>query len=443
MFSAFGAHEALRAAVDVATAPSARSATLLLHHLGKQVRKGGHDHFADAKAATTTPAAMEELSAQMPPLPDLPRVSAAGGGRGGAAAGGAAVDTKALLSSARIDLVRLSTHLHEYLMSSSEGLPSKTGDATYPIKAGGVEEARAMEAVAAVALTSAPLGAAKILAKSGCWFPLLFSAPMLAAPLLPTAASATRAAAPHLAVPCLRQRLKWLREAAAEDSVLDLVWPPFEVSPQLWARVLAAVEQDGADGHMPDDRSGAAAGGRGGAASTESLGWVKEEGEAAGPGMMAFEAEEETDAAIAAIATARASYQCADVQMLLTLALLLPRSPQVTPPVAASPQGPAVGSGGGALGVGRGSAPATLGRALEVFLRYWLRQAWPLRLFNETLRTQMRGASLALCWLLEHRPALVARASLSPTLLLDAVRIAAAPQPAAPGVLAGSASDAV
>ena len=53
---------------------------------------------------------------------------------------------------------------------------------------------------------------------------------------------------------------------------------------------------------------------------------------------------------------------------------------------------------------------------------------WPLQLLVETLRAHMRTAAIAMCWLLEHRPALVARAGLGPALLLDAVRIAAAPQ---------------
>ena len=57
--------------------------------------------------------------------------------------------------------------------------------------------------------------------------------------------------------------------------------------------------------------------------------------------------------------------------------------------------------------------------------QYWLRQRWPNGPLLQALRNQMRGASLALCWLLEQRPALAAQVALGPELLLDAIRVVA------------------
>ena len=94
-----------------------------------------------------------------------------------------------------------------------------------------------------------------------------------------------------------------------------------------------------------------------------------------------------------------------DARTLLTLALL-------PPPPCADP-------------------PAAIGAQLEVFLQHWLARGWSKRPLRATLRAHMRWASHALCWLIEHRPALVAQAALGPELLLDAIRVAACRVPVA------------
>ena len=212
------------------------------------------------------------------------------------------------------------------------------------------------------------------------------------------------------AVPSLRLRLAWLREACA-NGTLSLL-PPRPTSSQQWAGVLAAVQVDGADGRMPSDRRAASTNVLEASTMLEAsqVGQAKEHDTADWLGEGLPEAD-------SAVATARVSYQCADVRMLLTLALL--------PPLVSHDRSePSSGS----IGCVLGNDAAALGTALEVFVRYWLAQSWPVQLLAATLRTQMRGAALALCWLLEHRPALIARVGFGPGLLLDAVRIAAAPQ---------------
>jgi hypothetical protein len=128
-----------------------------------------------------------------------------------------------------------------------------------------------------------------------------------------------------------------------------------------------------------------------------------------------------------------ASRQCADVLMLLHLAML--------PPPQANSSGSdvfahRVGEGGRGVDEGGGTlghAAYVLGAALEVFLQYWLRQLWPLDELRRALRAQLHGSALALCWLLECRPALVAQAELGPELLLEAIRVASSPRANASG----------
>ena len=54
---------------------------------------------------------------------------------------------------------------------------------------------------------------------------------------------------------------------------------------------------------------------------------------------------------------------------------------------------------------------------------------WPTERLVRALRAHMQSASLAICWLLEHRPKLMASAALGPELLLDAIRVVASSQP--------------
>ena len=72
-------------------------------------------------------------------------------------------------------------------------------------------------------------------------------------------------------------------------------------------------------------------------------------------------------------------------------------------------------------------AAAVLGGQLEPFLRHWLAASWPHAPLVAELRTQMKSASVAICWLLEKRPTLMAdaQATLGSELLLDAVRVVA------------------
>ena len=68
---------------------------------------------------------------------------------------------------------------------------------------------------------------------------------------------------------------------------------------------------------------------------------------------------------------------------------------------------------------------------LESFVRHWLAQRWPLAALLAALRQSMQRAALALCWLLEHRPALIEAAGLGPEILLDAIRVVARGPPSA------------
>ena len=352
--------EDLRAAVAVATAPNARSTELLFTHLG--LGATGHASARPPVPPRLTPEAMGVLAKHLNSVPsaesdgehDDPG-SCSGDDDGAAAA-------EARHSAARIDLARLCCQLHAHLMC--------VGDSA---DMAGVSD---LDATARAALNSAPRAAARILAATGSWQPLLFLLPPSGdgwASSWPAPTGHTIRGRVPVGVPSLRMRLEWLRAAAARDA-LSLAQHS-RTSPQQWARLLAAVETDGADGHMPDDASSAGGAGR--------------------------------------------SRQCADTCMLLTLALLPQRtSARVETKVAAHP---VVGSG--ALG----AEAEVLGATLEVFLVYWLRQPWPVARLAETLRTQMHGASRALCWLLEHRPELVAQAALGPELLLDAIRVAASP----------------
>lgn len=90
---------------------------------------------------------------------------------------------------------------------------------------------------------------------------------------------------------------------------------------------------------------------------------------------------------------------CVDACTLLTLALL-------PPPPCSSPA-------------------AALGTQLEPFLGHWLLFGWPRPPLLSTLRVCMLEASLGLCWLLEHRPALMSALAMPAEILLDAVRIVA------------------
>jgi hypothetical protein len=70
-------------------------------------------------------------------------------------------------------------------------------------------------------------------------------------------------------------------------------------------------------------------------------------------------------------------------------------------------------------------AACALGAQLEPFVRQWLSAGWPRRPLIAALRGRMLVAAPAVCWLLEHRPALMAKAALGPELLLDCIRVVA------------------
>ena len=359
---------ALHSAVAVATSPSARSTALLLSYLGRLT----HASAAGTSSATERPPllpsnAMAALLSQLPPI-DQPQRHNNGSSTttasyhhhltdeismddlhlDDAAASAAAEDEEAATaaaerrSAARVDLVRLCCHLHARLVNNDDDDEPREASQQAALE-------RSLDTVASAALSSAPIAAARILASTGSWRPLLLLLP-------PIMTIKTRLLHPTLPAPTLRTRLLWLRAAAAQGA-LSLA-PPSTTTPQMWMRLLSAVEPDGS------------------AASSEE-----------------------------------GSSQREDVLMLLTLALLPP---------------PSFSSKGGAADGGtRGAAAAALGGSLEVFLQYWLRQRWPNGPLLQALRNQMRGASLALCWLLEQRPALAAQVALGPELLLDAIRVVA------------------
>ena len=260
-----------------------------------------------------------------------------------------------------------------------------------------------LDAAARAALASAPADAARLLAAYGCWWLVL---------------------SPRATVRLsLRTRLRWLRASAARGALRlaeRRTTPPAE-----WVRLLRACLQEdssgngytgegggGDDGECGGDDDGggggtteldrvlAAATGDGdghGVTSGAVLGSAApfyRQGAAAGSGLMPsarIVVDDDPDGATAA--------DVADASMLLRLALL-PPPPSV-------------------------DASAALGAQLEPFVRQWLASGWPRKALVAELRVRMQSTAPAVCWLLEHCPALMAKAALGPELLLDCIRVVA------------------
>jgi hypothetical protein len=58
---------------------------------------------------------------------------------------------------------------------------------------------------------------------------------------------------------------------------------------------------------------------------------------------------------------------------------------------------------------------------LDVFLCHWGALGWPARLLSAELRSHIKVAAPALCWLLEHRPLALSEVPLPPDVLLAAI----------------------
>ena len=185
---------ALHSAVAVATSPSARSTALLLSYLGRLTSASA----AGTSSATERPPllpsnAMAALLSQLPPI-DQPQRHNNGSSTttsyhhhltdeismddlhlDDAAASVAAEDEEAATaaaerrSAARVDLVRLCCHLHARLVNNDDDEPREASQQA------ALE--RSLDTVASAALSSAPIAAARILASTGSWRPLLLLLP--------------------------------------------------------------------------------------------------------------------------------------------------------------------------------------------------------------------------------------------------------------------------
>lgn len=226
----------------------------------------------------------------------------------------------------------------------------------------------AANAAALAALAVAPHEAGCILAECGRWQPLLLH---------------------DSPFPALAERLRWLRHAASQG-VIHLGGAA-AIAPASWERLLNALTLVAPHGPVPLARDGDLV------ACHDYRPAAEDSSERRHGGHWG----EESGADGGRSATAAL---CADVRLMLRLALLLP--PHSTPAAI---------------------EPAVLGRRLEIFIGHWVAQGWPTETLLAELRAQIRGASIALCWLLEHRPRTLMRISLDSALLLDAVRVAACP----------------
>ena len=122
-------------------------------------------------------------------------------------------------SAARVDLVRLCCHLHARLINNNDDDEPREASQQAALE-------RSLDTVASAALSSAPIAAARILASTGSWRPLLLLPPIMTIK--------TRLLHPTLPAPTLRTRLLWLRAAAAQGA-LSLA-PPSTTTPQMWMR---------------------------------------------------------------------------------------------------------------------------------------------------------------------------------------------------------------
>jgi len=300
-------------------------------------------------------------------------------------------------------------------------------DAAATAAAAAAAAAAPLEEAAHAALVAAPADAARILALCGYWWLVL--TPALVPPTTarsPTTARRSTTAhdgalEPNTALspsappmPSLRARLRWLREAAARGTLqpAERRTPPSE-----WARLLRACMQEDSSGrgYTSDTSSDAGDGAPESdppmppaACFLEQLLASVGTREGNDPNMDApngsfpnmddqfgrFPNMDDPDGATAS--------DVADACLLLRLALLPP------PPAL------------DAL-----DAACALGAQLEPFVRQWLSAGWPRRPLIAALRGRMLVAAPAVCWLLEHRPALMAKAALGPELLLDCIRVVA------------------
>ena len=278
-----------------------------------------------------------------------------------------------------------------------------------------------VEEAAHAALVAAPAEAARILALCGYWWLVITPALVLPTTALSptTARRSTTALEPNTALspssqpmPSLRARLRWLREAAARGA-LQLAERRRTPASE-WERLLRACMQEDScgRGYTSDTSSDAADG----APESDELFTLEPLTPAAGAGLLASVATwdalegdvpnmddpfgrfpnmddpnmDDPDGATAS--------DVADACLLLRLALLPP------PPL---------------------DAACALGAQLEPFVRRWLSAGWPRQPLIAELRGRMLVAAPAVCWLLEHRPALMAKAALGAELLLDCIRVVA------------------
>ena len=298
-------------------------------------------------------------------------------------------------------------------------------DAAATAAAAAAAAAAPLEEAAHAALVAAPADAARILALCGYWWLVL--TPALVPPTTarsPTTARRSTTAhdgalEPNTALspsappmPSLRARLRWLREAAARGTLqpAERRTPPAE-----WSRLLRACMQEDSSGrgYTSDTSSDAGDGAPesdapmppaaffgllASVATREGNDPNMDDPNGRFPNMDdqfgRFPNMDDPDGATAS--------DVADACLLLRLALLPP------PPAL------------DAL-----DAACALGAQLEPFVRWWLSAGWPRRPLIAALRGRMLVAAPAVCWLLEHRPALMAKAALGPELLLDCIRVVA------------------
>lgn len=274
----------------------------------------------------------------------------------------------------------------------SNQMKSAAADTPAAPDAAAAPSAEHLHAVAQTALAAAPMAAARLLASCGYWPPLLIPAATAASSSYAASSTSPRGVA-VAAVPSLRAKLRWIRAAASRGTLF--LADPVCTPPSLWSQLLAALADCGDGGicgsgsEDEDEGKGNASlgNGRRGAAHTEALAGLAE-CSPAGNGKTGAGPDGEVPLWV-------------DGCTLLKLALL-------PPPTAAN-------------------VAATLGAQLEPFLRQWMAEGWPCAPLITELRAQMRNAALALCWLLEEQPTLMARAGtmLGPEILLDAVRVVA------------------
>ena len=192
--------DALLSSVATATAPSVRSASLVLSHLGASSHSG-----SDQLRST----AMASLLHLLPPVTDLRSERETDLER---------------RKARRVTLARLCCALHARM--------AQPRDTTIPPFAGRPEP-NEVDVLARVALEAAPLQAAQVLARCGCWQPLILG------PDEPAQYGATALDLPS--------KLRLLRSAAIDGALV--LAEPSETHPSTWAQLLATLATETSDEH--------------------------------------------------------------------------------------------------------------------------------------------------------------------------------------------------